>query len=126
VPDSFEQLSYVKSNYIITGNTGRGKQKRSGPSYGHSKKNAGFEELKTMSNSYRWKILDGYSLKELEALVLFRTPPFPGRGSRQGNCQKYNAQTVLAVEPEIQMDGGKYPPHCRGERRTGLSFWHRV
>jgi Leucine-rich repeat (LRR) protein len=69
VPDSFEQLSYVKSNYIITGNTGRGKQKRSGSSSGHSKKNADFEELKTMSNAYRWKILEGHSLKELESLL---------------------------------------------------------
>jgi Leucine-rich repeat (LRR) protein len=70
LPASFGELSYIRNkNIIIAG----GEQKAVRPSRRHTGKNAalgaGFAEFKTMSYHYRWKILEKYSLKELEILL---------------------------------------------------------
>ncbi|MCL2128863.1 MAG: hypothetical protein FWH35_00720 [Treponema sp.] len=65
IPDWFKKLIYAKEADIQTG-----KEELSLASQKNSKKNdAGFEELKAMSWQYRNKLLESYTIKQLESLL---------------------------------------------------------
>jgi Leucine-rich repeat (LRR) protein len=67
LPVSFWGLPYIRDKTIIIGGA---EQEMLRPSRRHTGKNADFENLKKMSYRYRWKILEIYSLKELETLIV--------------------------------------------------------
>jgi hypothetical protein len=64
LPESFKKLSYVKNQNIHIGKREPGRNQ-----IGRSTAGLKFDELAYMNYQYRWKILERYSLKELEAML---------------------------------------------------------
>jgi Leucine-rich repeat (LRR) protein len=71
LPDSFKNLSYMKNNVSV--HIGGGEQAIPAPQQSGGKERgaatASIDELRKMSYSYRWKLFESYSLKQLDALL---------------------------------------------------------
>jgi hypothetical protein len=66
IPESFKKLSYVKDISVQTGKGDKSKRDKKG---GKKRKIAEFEEFGNMSFSYRRKLFENYSLKEIESIL---------------------------------------------------------